>query len=88
MGINPIGLEMEDFNIGTYCVSMTIRDRRSNFRWVMVTMYGPVNHDSSGKFLEEIGGICKQSPLPILIGGDFNLIREESDKNYENINHI
>jgi hypothetical protein len=32
-------------------------------------------------------GICKQSPLSILIGGDFNLIREESDKNYENINH-
>jgi hypothetical protein len=64
---------------------MTIRDRRTNFKWVMITVYGPVNHELSGVFLEEIGDVQNQSALPVLIGGDFNLIREASNKNSDNI---
>jgi hypothetical protein len=36
-------------------------------------------------FLEEIGAVQNQSALPVLIGGDFNLIREASNKNSDNI---
>jgi hypothetical protein len=76
---------MENFCIGEFCVHMTIRDRRTNFRWVMIIVYGPVNHELSRDFLEEIGDVHNQSVLPVLIGGDFNLIREVSDKNSNNI---
>lgn len=64
---------------------MTLRDRKSNFRWVTVTVYGPMNHDLSVAFLKELGDICGQIVLPIVIGGDFNLIREITDKNSDNI---
>ena len=77
MGVDQSVLEMKDANILSYCIAMTIRDRRSNFRWVMVTVYGLVNHDLCNDFLVEIGTICAQSVLPIIVGGDFNLIREE-----------
>jgi hypothetical protein len=85
MGFNQSTLELEDSQILEFCVVMSLRDRRSNFRWVMVTIYGPVNHDLSNAFLEELGAICQQSVLPLIIGGDFNLIREISDKNSDNI---
>jgi hypothetical protein len=43
-------------------------------------VYGPADHEKSGGFLLEIGEYCRSSVLPIIIGGDFNLIRSESDK--------
>lgn len=87
MGVDQSVLEMEDVNILSYSIAMTIRDRRSNFRWVMVTVYGPVNHELCVDFLSETGSICEQSVLPIIMGGDFNLIREEADKNNESYNY-
>lgn len=69
MGIDPSTLELEDFSLKNLCVVMNIRDRRSNFRWVMVTVYGPVDHDLSNVFLEELGMVCDQSQLPITLGG-------------------
>lgn len=85
MGLNQDSLELEDFDIKDFCVVMSIRDRRSNFRWVMVTVYGPVDHGLSREFLEELGTVCSQSLLPIILGRDFNLIREEDDKNSETV---
>jgi hypothetical protein len=51
----------------------------------MVTVYGPVNHELLSDFLEEVGTICQNCVLPLVISGDFNLIREMSDKNSDNI---
>jgi hypothetical protein len=50
MGFNQETLEMEDFCILEYCISMSLRDRRTNFRWVMVTVYGPVDHNKTKDF--------------------------------------
>ena len=85
MGFNQSTLELEDLHILEFCLVMSLRDGRSNFRWVMVTIYGPVNHDLSGVFLDEVGTVCQNVVLPLIIGGDFNLIREISDKNSDNI---
>jgi exonuclease III len=37
-------------------------------------------------FLAKLGNVC-QTALPIIIGGDFNMIREEADKSSENFNY-
>jgi hypothetical protein len=37
--------------------------------------------------LRELSQVCEQAVLPITLGGDFNLIRESSDKNSENYNY-
>lgn len=39
-----------------------------------------------GIFLYELSQICEKATLPIILGGDFNLIREISDKNLDNHN--
>lgn len=86
MGVCLETLELEDFTIHDFCIMMSVRDRRTNFRWRFITVYGPANHDLSGAFLDELRAVCQESPLPIILGGDFNLIREANDKNSENIN--
>lgn len=87
MGIDQDKLEMEHTENFEFCISMTVRNRLNNFRWLMLTVYGPAHHDRSLDFLEELYNICKEAVLPIIVGGDFNLIREESNKNSDNINY-
>lgn len=50
-----------------------------------MTVYGPMNHDLTTTFLDELGSIYRQAVLPTIIGGDFNLIRDTLDKNSDNI---
>lgn len=57
-------------------MSMALRHRKSNFRWEMVTVYGPTQHNLSHVFLEELHNKCQSSVLPVVLGGDFNLIRK------------
>lgn len=85
MGICLESLELKDFSIHEFCIVMSVRDRRSNFRWRFVTVYGPAKHELSAEFLRELGTIYRSSPLPCIMGGDFNLIRDSSDKSSDNI---
>lgn len=59
---------------------MTIRNRLNNFRFMVITVYGPAHHVLSEEFLQEIDEVCGKEPLPKVLGGDFNLIREHQDK--------
>jgi hypothetical protein len=56
-------------------------DRKCNFWWCAINVYGPANHHFSGMFLQELSELCENEMLPIIIGGDFNLLRSESEKN-------
>jgi endonuclease/exonuclease/phosphatase (EEP) superfamily protein YafD len=51
-----------------------------------VGIYGPVDHSLSRSFLEEISAKVARATRPLLLGGDFNLIRLAEDKNNENLN--
>ena len=81
MGVKGDSLEVEDWECFTYAIKAVIRDRVSNFRWCVITVYGPANHQFSKEFLVELSDICRNEILPVILGGDFNLIREVSEKN-------
>jgi hypothetical protein len=51
----------------------------------LVTVYGLAQHSLSAEFISELSRKCLRSTLPILLGGDFNLIRFAEDKNNSNI---
>ena len=44
-------------------------------------MHGPAQHDLSTDFVLELSDSCSQEDLPLLWGGDFNLIRSNKDRN-------
>ena len=79
-------LEMESFDSGRFFVSIGIRNKSSNFRWEVMVVYDPANHEFSKIFLEELDSKCKRTTLPLVMGGDFNLIRDAGHKNSSNLN--
>lgn len=63
-----------------YSIVISLRNRLDDFRWTLITVYGPAHHDMTTDFLRELSEICNNETLPIMIFGDFNLIRESKDK--------
>jgi hypothetical protein len=64
MGIKEDSYEMEDTDIGDFYVSMVVRQRAPNYRWEMVIVYGPVQHDKSRDFIAELSRKCMMATLP------------------------
>lgn len=46
----------------------------------MVNVYGPVQYDRKPSFLVELQHKVESCEYPIMLGGDFNLIRNPSEK--------
>jgi hypothetical protein len=54
-------------------------------KWCFILVYGPADHGRSDEFLRELAREVDASPFPVVLAGDFNLIRGASDKNNSNI---
>jgi hypothetical protein len=63
-----------------------VRQRTTHYRWELVTIYGPAQQDKSGDFIAELSRKCMVATLPLVFGGDSNLIRDSSEKNSSNLN--
>lgn len=46
-------------------------------------VYGAAQIEHKEEFLTELSQVCQDSSYPILVGGDFNIIRRETEKNKE-----
>jgi len=46
-----------------------------------MAVYGPAQEEFKTPFLTELVRACQQNPLPTLIGGDFNIMRNSREKN-------
>jgi exonuclease III len=44
-------------------------------------VYGTAQNDQKQNFLSELSSFCSNCSHSMLIGGDFNIIRKESNKN-------
>jgi len=51
-----------------------------------MAVYGPAQEDFKSAFLSELVRTCQQNTLPTLIGGDFNIMRHNKEKNKDNFN--
>ena len=59
---------------------MTVQDIKNRFIWDLVVIYGDAQPDRKALFLAELSRVFQNSINPILIGGDFNIIRKASEK--------
>jgi hypothetical protein len=62
-------------------VKFRLRDRKSDFKWVLVAVYGAAQLEFKESFLTELVQSCSDEKLPLCIGGDFNIVRNSSEKN-------
>ncbi len=54
------------------------------FKWALVLVYGLMQNEFKEQFLLELVNMCRYEALPILIGGDFNILRSHDEKNNDN----
>ena len=80
LGIKEDILQIENWETDDFYVGATIRHRLLNIRWDFITVYGPADHARSPDFLESLTRRCENATLPLLMGGDFNLVRCKEDK--------
>lgn len=59
---------------------MSISDRRINLSWEVIIVYGSADHGRSVDFLDEVKSKVDRYTTPVVVAGDFNLIRQASDK--------
>jgi hypothetical protein len=60
---------------GDYHMKLYICNRADNFTWSLVAVYGAAHEEFKADFLRELVNLAKDNPYPILIGGEFNLLR-------------
>jgi hypothetical protein len=65
---------------GDFCVKFHLKIKRDNFEWAMVAVYGAAQDRHKPSFLAELVRICENEKLPLMVGGDFNIIRRKEEK--------
>jgi exonuclease III len=81
LGVNLDAMDVGGIDDGDFYVKFKLRDRKSDFKWVLVAMYGAAQREFKEAFLTELVHSCRNERLPLCIGGDFNIIRNSSEKN-------
>jgi hypothetical protein len=54
---------------------------KKNLIWNFVNVYGAAQKEHKSRFLSELSAVCSRSQVPLLIGGDFNILRKAEEKN-------
>jgi hypothetical protein len=81
MGVNIDLMDVGGVEDRDFFVKFRVRDRKSDFKWVLVVVYGAAQPEFKESFLTELVQACTGGNLPLCIGGDFNIIRNSSEKN-------
>ena len=81
MGVREDKYEVGSCVTGRFFTRMTIMDKITRFKWDLVNIYGAANAKDKSDFLVDLVHILNLNQLPILIGGDFNIIRRMYDRN-------
>ena len=86
VGINTNTLKVTKVDSGDFCVKLSLKSKGNGFEWVLVPVYGAAQDSHKHAFLSEIVRICEAESLPMVLAGDFNLLRKPEEKSNDNYN--
>jgi hypothetical protein len=66
---------------GDFMLQVNLWDKQNRTKWNLLVVYGAAQEANKGKFLTELSLFCSSNLEPILIGGDFNIIRYANERN-------
>ena len=79
-----LGIDLEVFDIGAidgdFYVKFHLCNKNDSFKWALVVVYGPAQAEFKENFLTELVHMSSHEQLPLLIGGDFNILRSPNEK--------
>jgi hypothetical protein len=77
VGINMETILIQKVETGDFCVKLFVKSKLDGFEWILVGVYGAAQEAHKPDFLAELVLICEHEILPMLVGGDFNIIRRK-----------
>ena len=81
VGFNTNVFDVRENEIGEFMIRTLIFHREKNLIWNFVNVYGAAQKENKSRFLSELSSFCSRSRAPLLVGGDFNIIRKANEKN-------
>lgn len=63
-----------------YSVSLMVEDKLTSFCWKLIVVYGSPYDSGKVDFINELHSIMSKWQGPMVIGGDFNLVRSSAEK--------
>ena len=85
-GINLEFFDVGSFHEGQFILQLNLWDKELKRKWNLLNVYGAAHDENRREFLAELARFCNQSDDPFIAGGDFNLVRFNSEKNKGIIN--
>jgi hypothetical protein len=87
-----LGIDLDVYDIGTidegdFYVKFHLCNKNNRFKWALVAIYGPTQDNFKESFLSGLVNMCRHEALPIMLGGDFNIIRKPDEKNNDRFDH-
>jgi exonuclease III len=80
VGVRDESLLVTNVSILKSSVSCMLVDRKTNFSWKLVVVYGSPYEEGKMDFIDELHLVMSAWQGPMVIGGDFNVSRFVSDK--------
>lgn len=85
LGVDKDLYSVSSWTKGRYFLSASIATKATGASWELCVVYGPTDHSWPPSFHDELRLFVSNISGPIVVGGDFNLIKEERDKSSGNI---
>jgi exonuclease III len=81
LGINLEMFSVQNLVLDNFYVKIHLRNKMDSFEWGLVAVYGAAQNEEKNLFLQELVQASSGPSLPLLVGGDFNIIRNPRKKN-------
>jgi exonuclease III len=83
LGFNSDIFEVEIWCIKKFSINSVVVNKKDKFKCRICVVYGAVDEENKQEFLDELHDCVVEYNEPLLIGGDFNLVRSQKDKSNE-----
>jgi exonuclease III len=87
LGVDLQVVDIGAIDEGDFYVKFHLCNKSDSFKWALIAVYGPAQDDQEEMFLNELVNMCSHENLPILMGGDFNILRHSVEKNNDRFNN-
>jgi hypothetical protein len=65
---------------GHFYLKLKLMTKSENFGWILIAVYGAAQEEEKDSFLRESVHVCAIQNQPLIVGGDFNIVRSSNEK--------
>jgi hypothetical protein len=80
VGVLSERFDVGSFKQGKFMLQLNLWDKVFKTKWNLLVVYGAAQDDKKLLFLAELSHFCASNSNPMIVGGDFNIIRYSNEK--------